>query len=192
MPPKERISKQMIMEATFSITRSLGFNQVNARSLGQKLACSTQPIYSRFSTMEDVKRAFLQYLELSFADYVQSRKETDNPLLQTCFDYIYFAKDEPNLFSLLFMTYHKGRQGKGKTYAILERLAIVDQLSEISELDRVHAHQLYRQVIFYAHGVAVMISTRQLILTDSEIKEHLQETYEALLHYHHQENYLRE
>ena len=45
MAPRQKITKEMILEATFRLTREHGFEQVNARSLAAELGCSTQPIF---------------------------------------------------------------------------------------------------------------------------------------------------
>lgn len=45
MPPKARITKEMILTAVLEITRETGFEAVNARSIANKLRCSTRPCF---------------------------------------------------------------------------------------------------------------------------------------------------
>ena len=44
MPPKVKITKEMIIDAAFEIARSEGAENINARTVSKKLGCSTQPV----------------------------------------------------------------------------------------------------------------------------------------------------
>lgn len=48
MPPKAKITKEMIINAAFDIARTEGAEQINARTVSQKLGCSTQPVMYNF------------------------------------------------------------------------------------------------------------------------------------------------
>lgn len=44
--PKQRITKEMVVEAAFEIAREQGMEQVVVKSIAARLNCSVQPIYS--------------------------------------------------------------------------------------------------------------------------------------------------
>ena len=52
MPPKAKVTRDMILEAAFALVRQEGHSALNARALARKLGCSTQPILYNFATME--------------------------------------------------------------------------------------------------------------------------------------------
>ena len=56
MPPKARITKEMILDTVLDLTRKQGFESVNARSIAAQLRCSTQPIFTCYANMEEMKR----------------------------------------------------------------------------------------------------------------------------------------
>ena len=56
MPPLQRTGKDQIINAAFDIVREEGFCNLNARAIAKKLGVSTQPIFSNFKNMEDLKR----------------------------------------------------------------------------------------------------------------------------------------
>ena len=56
MPPKAKISKEMILNTVLDITRESGFETVNARSIANKLQCSTRPIFTCYENMEELKK----------------------------------------------------------------------------------------------------------------------------------------
>ena len=51
MPPKPKITKDMILNTVLEITRKRGFEAVNARSIAEKLQCSTRPIFTCYKNM---------------------------------------------------------------------------------------------------------------------------------------------
>ena len=52
MPPKARITKEMILNTALDLTRQSGFETVNARSVAGRLQCSTRPIFTCYENME--------------------------------------------------------------------------------------------------------------------------------------------
>lgn len=56
MPPKIRVEKEDIIKAAAEIVREKGISSLNARAVAAKLGVSTQPIFSNYSTMEELKK----------------------------------------------------------------------------------------------------------------------------------------
>ena len=56
MPPKPKITKDMILNTVLKITREMGFEAVNARSVAGRLECSTRPIFTCYKNMEELKK----------------------------------------------------------------------------------------------------------------------------------------
>ena len=54
--PKQRITKDMVVEAAFELAREGGMEQVLVKNIAEKLGCSVQPIYSYCSNMEELKK----------------------------------------------------------------------------------------------------------------------------------------
>ena len=44
--PKQRITKEMVVDAAFEIARKGGMEHVIVKNIAEKLGCSVQPIYS--------------------------------------------------------------------------------------------------------------------------------------------------
>ena len=55
MAPKVKVTKGQILTAAVNIVRRDGIGALNARDLAKRLNCSTQPIFSCYSTMEKLK-----------------------------------------------------------------------------------------------------------------------------------------
>ena len=53
MPTQIKISKEMILDAAFSIVREYGIEKLSNRELANKLKCSIRPIYYQFKNVEE-------------------------------------------------------------------------------------------------------------------------------------------
>ena len=106
MPPKPKITKDMILTTVLNITRETGFEAVNARSIAGKLQCSTRPIFTCYENMEELKAEFLEFAFEYYNRYVEEYKKCKNIKSYLLFplSYIEFAKEETNLFRLLFIS----------------------------------------------------------------------------------------
>ena len=66
MPPKVKITKEEIIAAALELLRQKGLEAVNARAVAQMLGCSTQPIFSNYSSMADLQQ---DVLAAAYAEY---------------------------------------------------------------------------------------------------------------------------
>ena len=57
MPPKTKVTKDMVVNAAVEVIRKYGYGQVNARTVAEELRCSTQPVMYHFATIDSLKRA---------------------------------------------------------------------------------------------------------------------------------------
>lgn len=53
MPPRAKITKEMVIDAAFEVARETGAENINARTVATKLNCSTQPVMYHFATIEE-------------------------------------------------------------------------------------------------------------------------------------------
>lgn len=54
--PKQRITKEMIIDAAFQLLREGGMEQILVKNIAEKIGCSVQPIYSYCKNMEGLHR----------------------------------------------------------------------------------------------------------------------------------------
>ncbi len=105
MPPKVKITKEMILNTVLDITREVGFEAVNARSIASKLQCSTRPIFTCYENMNELKNEFLAFAYEYYNQYVVNYRNSKSvsPYLLLPLSYIEFAQEETYLFKLLFI-----------------------------------------------------------------------------------------
>ena len=65
-----------MIEAGYGIADEEGIDQVNCRAIAKKLGCSTQPVFSRFPNMDELKEEVFNYacdeLERSIAEWLNN------------------------------------------------------------------------------------------------------------------------
>lgn len=182
MPPKQKITTQMILEAAFQITREKGFEGVNARSLAKVIGCSTQPIFSHYATMSDLKQDFHGYLGEYFDEYAYSRAQgKENFSHEIGRAYIAFARNESNLFQVLFMSECFGLNGFSDMFADEGNLEAARITSEKYGISLEAGKKLYMKTWIFLHGIASLIATKSINLSDAEAEKIHGEARDAFL-----------
>ena len=72
MPPKVRITREDIIRTAVDIVRKDGAGAINARQIAKALNCSTQPVFSNFATMEELRGAVVDAVEIDEMAYVNA------------------------------------------------------------------------------------------------------------------------
>ena len=105
MPPKVRITKEEIIKTALDLVRQSGAEAINARAIANALLCSTQPIFSNFATMEALQSAVLRKAYDYYLSFLKREVEGGAyPQYKAMgMAYVRFAKEERELFRLLFM-----------------------------------------------------------------------------------------
>ncbi len=157
MPPKSRISREQIVEQGLELVRQGGEGALNARGLAAALGCSTQPIFSHFHSMEELKAAVVAATGQVYAQTVERVLATgEYPAYKaTGMAYIRFAAEERELFRLLYMRDRTDEVPAGEeTLEPLYRL-----LQEQCAIDRDTARLLHLEMWSVVHGIATMVVT---------------------------------
>ena len=166
MPPKQRITREMILERSFAMFCQEGMAAVNARSVAKALNCSTQPIFSYFSGMDDLKNALDQKAHDAFEQTISEDAKDGNTVESRCSAYVRFATEQPRLFAHMFL------RENDQTFG-----------SEVVRegLDAEKAKQICIALLLYAHGMAAMQATGRTAFTRQQIEANMHAMHEMLL-----------
>lgn len=161
MPPKTRVEKEDIVKAAADIVRENGISALNARAAAAKLGISTQPIFSNYNSMEELKSDVLDYAYTVYAGYLERGMTSgEYPVYKASgMAYIQFAKEERELFKLLFMrdrteekTEQRNDEFKPIVGIIMKNLGLTEE----------EATMFHLEMWVYVHGIASMIATSYL------------------------------
>ena len=160
MPRSFLFTREEIVQAALSLTREGGIGAVTARALGARLGTSSKPIFSLFQSMDEVQQAVLQAADEVYHAYLREHMARGDypPYKASGMAYIRFAKEERELFKLLFM-----RDRTGETPAEDPQLGeLLRLISEKTGLSLDEARQLHLEMWVFVHGIATMVATSYL------------------------------
>ena len=176
MPPKQKYTQQSILDAAFEIMRASGIDAVGSRQVADKLNCSTQPIFSYFKDMEDLKHALIRKAKDLYSSYVHKGLTSERPFKGVGLEYINLAKKEPEIFKLLFMSANKNKLDSLLDFDDNKKI-ILQSLIDFSGLDTENAEKLCTMIWLFTHGIAVMYATDTISFTEDEINNLLDDAY---------------
>lgn len=102
MPPKAKFTKEEIIDAALQIARTRGMEAITARDVAAQLGVSTRPIFTYFSTMEEVRREVYASAERLYGERIAHGLQNRRPFLGVGVEYLRFAQEEPQLYRILF------------------------------------------------------------------------------------------
>lgn len=170
MPPKQKITKDMILVTAREIVRNEGIESINSRNVAKKLGCSTQPIFSQFPTMEELRKDVHLYCCEVFETEVLEEKETENFLQQSYLKVIHLAKEEKQLFRLIFLSeYCLGSEFMQIRMTYESNNRIVTQIMNQYGLDEIAGRDILQRVSLLLQGIATLIATTNVEYSDDEV-----------------------
>ena len=181
MPAKKQIPREIILEAAVALVRKGGMGLLNARNLAKELHCSTQPIYLSFQSMEALKEEIIQKAQETYQAFLaqEGAQAKYPPYKAYGMGYIRFAKEEKELFRLLFMRDRSREIISGDPDEIAD---IVSLISKTTGLSRDAAYLFHIEMWIFVHGIATMIATSYLDWDLDTVSRVLTDDYQGLTH----------
>lgn len=163
MPPKPKITKQMILDAAFKIIRNAGVDKVTARSISELLGCSTQPVLYYFATVDEIKKEAYNMADEYHSNYIMNmEKDYGNPMLTIGMNYIQFAKEERNLFYFLFQTNEFSGESIISLVNSEENLPVLEVLQKELNATLEEAKNIFSTLFIFAHGYASLYASNNM------------------------------
>ena len=158
MPPKVKITKDDIIKAAVEIVRKSGASALNARDIALQLGCSTQPIFSNFPSMNELKNAVIMRGYEMYREYISLETATGeySPYKASGMAYIRFAREEREIFKLLFM---RDRREDGEDSVDLDIDDIIEIIQKSIGIGEYEAKLFHLEMWVYVHGIASMTAT---------------------------------
>lgn len=183
MPRKFLFTKEEIQAAALELTREKGFASVTARSLGKKLGTTSRPIFSHYATMADVQKAVIEAAEDLYRAYIKREIASGKYTAYKArgMSYIKFAREEKELFKLLFMRDRLSKKTKENPW---EKDLPTGLIEKQTDIDRASATTFCLEMWAYTHGIAALIATDYLSWDEELSSRALTDVYEGLKNKH--------
>ena len=182
MPAKAKVTKEMLIDAAFAIAREAGAENINARTVSERLHCSTQPVMYHFSTIEQLKRAVYEKADRYHSEYLmQTKNPQKGVMLGIGMNYIRFAIEEPHLFRFLFQS----DSFRGATLPELidaeELSPVLSAMQKALNMNMAQTKKVFLTVFLFAHGYASIIANNSMQYDEERIQSHLEQAYRGAI-----------
>ncbi len=177
MPPRAKITKEMIIDAAFEVTRAEGAENVNARTVAQKLGCSTQPVMYHFAKIEDMKKAVYAKLNWFHTEYLMNVDPDKDVMLEIGLNYIRFAVEEPNLFRFLFQSGFAVENSVLQMLDAQELKPILLAMQEEMKLNEAQTKEVFLTLALFVHGYASILANNSMDFDEAAAATHLERVY---------------
>ena len=177
MPPRTRITKDMIVDAAVEVARQSGYENINARTVSEQLHCSTQPVMYHFSTIDDMKRSTYARVDHMHSEYLMTIPPDQDPVLGIGLNYIRFAVEQPQLFRFLFQSGYARENSLSEMIDSEELVPILDAMQEGSGLSSEKTRQVFLTVALFAHGYASLIANNGLEFDEKLVAQHMERAW---------------
>jgi hypothetical protein len=151
---------------------------INARALARKLGCSTKPIFSVFANMEALKDELIAYINRYFGACLAQDEGEGDAFLQTGLAYIDFAKQERQLFKILFLSDNIQIDSFTELVHPKEHAFILKDIQSPDGGEE-GRQALFMNIWLYVHGMATMIAANGLALPDEEVRHMMKNVFHA-------------
>ena len=165
MAPKNKFTKEAMSDAALRVVRTRGIDGLTAKTMADELGTSTQPIFTAFGSMDGVKRAVCAAAMRVYERYADAGLREKTPFFGVGMQYIRFAREEPELYRLLFLTKDSGAMAAMRRLQELVR----PTLTSVYHITAEEADAYFRDLWLVAHSLAALIVTGGCPYSDREI-----------------------
>jgi len=169
MAPKNKFTKEEMAEAALRVVRAKGIDCLTAKTIADELGTSTRPIFTGFGSMEDVKQAVYAAAMRVYDGYTSAGLKEKIPFLGVGKSYIRFAREEPELYRLLFLT-------RTPEYSAMKSMQHLQALVRPAVMNIYHiaaeeADLYFRDLWLVTHSLSTLIVTGGCVYSDQEISQ---------------------
>ena len=183
MPPKARFTKEQITKAALGIVSEKGAQALTAKELGAALGTSTTPIFTVFHSMQEVQDAVRLAAMERFEEYAHKAACVKPAFKQVGMQMILFAKEEPKLYQLIFMSSISEAQTFDDIYAHLGSLAdeCLNVLQKDYDLSKADAKTLFEHVWIHTFGIGALCATGTCDFSHEQIAQMQTQDFSAMM-----------
>ncbi len=169
MPPKVKFQKEEIAAAAMRIAGRHGIEAVTAREVAKELGVSVGPIFTWFETMDQLKAEVYERSKAYYRDHIERGLAEPIPFLGMWRQHLAFAREEPELYRLLFLSRPDGVSGGAMEVLRFSRELARPSIMKIYNMDADTADKFFLDIWLVAFSFATLVVTDGCPYTDGEM-----------------------
>lgn len=179
--PKQKITAEEILDVSLELVRKEGYENINARSVAQKMNCSVQPIYSYFGNMDGLMQQLFLHVKKYLNQYIDTHADRNSYFESIGKCHIGFARDEKYLFRFLFQSPYIQAGSIEDIYQLYSRVDVALDIAATLDLTPENSKKLYTHMMIYTHGIACMIAADAIQFTPEDVQSKINFAYWSFL-----------
>ena len=179
--PKQKITKEMIVDAAFALARANGIEQVLVKNIAEKLGCSVQPIYSYCRNMDGLRNDVAERAQQFVQKYVAAHIDQNDLFRSTGRAYLQIAKEEPHILKIFIFHERKNISSLEDLYQSETDLQMAQIIAEERNITVEKAKQLHLNMLIYTIGIGTIYSVTTPGISADEIYSQQERAYQAFL-----------
>jgi AcrR family transcriptional regulator len=156
MARKTTYSRDDVLDAAVGIVDEHGLPGLTARRVADRLGSSTAPVYSNFTSMDELHRELIRCAADLLLAYT-AKQYTENVFLNMGVGVTSFARDHAHLYRMLFLDQLHDYDPTNDVFAVL--LERMGEDEELARLPLAVREDLLDMVATYTHGLATLVCT---------------------------------
>lgn len=179
--PKQKITKEMVVDAAFALAREGGMEQVLVKNLADRLGCSVQPVYSYCRNMEGLRREVEARAMEFVREYVAARVDEQDLFRSTGRAHLKLAGEEPHIFKIFILHQREGISSLEELYQKETAPQMAERIGAQLKLGEEAARELHLHMLIYTLGLGTIFSVTRPGISAEEIVLQQEKAYEAFL-----------
>lgn len=179
--PKQKITKEMIVDAAFMIARANGMEHVMVKTIAAQIGCSVQPIYSYCTNMKGLRKEVANQTNLFIQQFIASRIDQEDFFHSIGQAYIQLAKEEPNLFNIFILQQRDGISSLDDLYHSQANPQVIQIIAKQLNIGFAQAKQLHLHMLIYTIGLGAIFAVSTPGILVEEIFAQQELAYQAFL-----------
>ena len=179
--PKQRITKEMVVDAAFEIARKGGMEQVIVKNIAEKLGCSVQPIYSYCTNMAGLRTEVEQKARQFLQAYLEAHSDPQDLFRSTGHAYLQLAKEEPQILRIFVLQKRANVSSLEELYQLETNPQVAKRIAADLNISIETTKQLHLHMLIYTIGIGTIFAVTTPGIPLGEIYAQQEEAYEMFL-----------
>ncbi|MDE6616374.1 MAG: TetR/AcrR family transcriptional regulator [Lachnospiraceae bacterium] len=179
--PKQKITKEMVVNAAFELARDGGMENVLVKNIANRLNCSVQPVYTYCNNMAGLQKDVTEKANDFVQKYISANIDKRNLFQSTGQAYIKLAKEEPGIFKIFILKQRENIASLNDLYQSEASPQIAGYIAEALGISIGQAKQLHINMLIYTIGIGTILSVTTPGIPAGEILSQQETAYNAFL-----------
>lgn len=179
--PKQKITKEMVVDAAFQIARKEGMEQVLVKNIADTLGCSVQPIYSYCKNMDGLRKDVEQRTRAFVHQYLAEHMDKEHPFQSSGKAHIQLAQEEPHLLRIFTLQQQEDISSLEDLYDRETNPSMAQSIADSLHISIEKARQLHLHMLIYTIGISTIYAITTPGIPAADIFAQQEQAYQAFL-----------